>query len=130
MPPPSDHPSLHIKAADGLYFVTKLSPESPIPQVFLEALGKDSGRFLSITRTTEEISIVGEVQDKFPVPEEDSSWKAFRLQGPFPFGMLPIWGDSVETEEFTYIADLTGILNSLITPLKEAEIGIFALSTL
>ncbi|KAF7968124.1 hypothetical protein HWV62_20114 [Athelia sp. TMB] len=123
MPPPSDHPSLHIKAADGLYFVTKLSPGSPIPQVFLEALGQDSGRFLSITRTAEEISIVGEVQDKFPIPEEDSSWKAFRLQGPFPF-------DSVPTEEFIQIADLTGILNSLITPLKDAEIGIFALSTL
>ncbi|KZP25291.1 hypothetical protein FIBSPDRAFT_950322 [Athelia psychrophila] len=110
MPPPSDHPSLHVFVAEPLYFVTKLSPDNAIPPVFLEALGVNSGRFLSITRTPDEISVVGEVQGDFPVPEDDMNWKAFRLRGPFPF-------------------DLTGILNSFIAPLKDAGIGIFAIST-
>jgi uncharacterized protein len=66
--------------------------------------------FLSITRTDDELSIVTST----PVPEcgypLSTGWSGFKLQGPFNF-------------------NLTGVLISVLDPLADAGIGIFAIST-
>jgi len=66
--------------------------------------------FFSITKTTDELSIVCSENN---VPSEigaEKGWRAFRVEGPLDFS-------------------LTGILASLANPLSEAGIGIFAIST-
>ncbi|MBU0546723.1 ACT domain-containing protein [Patescibacteria group bacterium] len=84
--------------------ICHFSENSPIPD-----WAKDIA-FCSITRTTEELSIVCP-QEKIPggiMAEKD--WRIFKVQGPLGF-------------------TLTGIVSSLSKPLAEAEISIFYIST-
>jgi len=70
----------------------------------------ESDSFLSITRTSDELSIVCGTNH---VPENakcESPWTCFKLEGPFPF-------------------NLTGVLASFLDPLAAARIPIFAVST-
>lgn len=86
------------------YSIVRLAPDRDAPAW----AGK--GEFTSVSRTTDELSIVCPAQN---LPEEiDSSlrWICFRLQGPFPFS-------------------LTGVLLSFIEPLSENGIPIFTIST-
>ena len=66
--------------------------------------------FFAITRTGDELSIVCPEQLIPPEACCEGGWRALKLKGPFAF-------------------DLTGILAAVATPLAEAEIGIFAIST-
>ena len=69
-----------------------------------------AGEFWSVTRAPGELSVVcaaAAVPDAVPA---ERGWAALRLHGPF---------------EFT----LTGILASVLNPLRDAGVGIFALST-
>lgn len=79
------------------------------PRADLEAwMGE--GAFSSITRTPTELSVVC---DESAVPSGivlEGGWRALALRGPIPF-------------------DLTGVLASLLTPLADAEVSIFAIST-
>jgi hypothetical protein len=87
MPPPSNHPSLYLQILEQSCFVTQLQPNAAIPAPFLEALrSNDSRRFLSITRTAEEISIVGEVSAILPVNADESKWRCIKIAGPMDFG--------------------------------------------
>jgi len=111
MPPPIDHPSLYLHVLERPYFVTQLQPTEAIPAPFLEALSSaHTGQFLSITRTLEEISIAGEVSDLLLVAPNDSKWRCIKIAGPMDFG-------------------LTGVVSSFTTPLKDAQIPVFAVST-
>lgn len=68
------------------------------------------GRFYSLTKTDDEVSVICE-EARVPnavVAERD--WRCFKIQGPLDFG-------------------LTGILASLAAPLADAEVSIFATST-
>jgi len=88
----------------GTYAVAQLPSDSPAPAWAMQ------GDFWNVTRGTGEISVVtlaGHVPTGVKV---DGDWSAYRLHGPF---------------EFT----LTGILWSVLTPLADAGIGIFAVST-
>jgi hypothetical protein len=84
--------------------VCKLLPDSPCPTV------PSDGKFLCITRSSEELSIVcGEAL----VPRNavaEKGWVALKLEGPFPFSV-------------------TGVLASFLQPLADAQIPIFAIST-
>lgn len=88
--------------------VLKLDSSEAFPQW---ALKKSS--FVSITYTNEELSIVC-AQEAVPSHVEDmeisDEWRCIKVEGPLDFS-------------------LTGILSSLISPLAEAEISIFAIST-
>ena len=82
--------------------VCRVRPDTPVPAA--------GGDFWSLTRTPDEVSLVCE---EYLVPDgmtAEGGWAVFKLHGPFPF-------------------DLTGILTSVLEPLRDAEIGIFALST-
>lgn len=84
--------------------VAKLEPTSSLPSWAME------GEIWSVTRTSEELSIVC-LQENIPEGiTVESGWRALKVQGPLDFG-------------------LTGILAAITKPLAEAEISIFAVST-
>jgi hypothetical protein len=85
--------------------VCRLSPSADIPQWALQ-----NKTLLSITYTSDELSLVcleAMVPDGV---QYEGSWRAIKVQGPLDFS-------------------LTGILVALATPLAAAHIPIFALST-
>lgn len=69
-----------------------------------------SARFVSITRTGEELSIVGRAGSEPEGAKIEGPYALFRVAGELPLG-------------------LTGILASLLDPLAAAGVPIFAIST-
>ncbi|WP_420594506.1 ACT domain-containing protein [Deinococcus sp.] len=73
-----------------------------------------SGSFFSLTASADELSLVCEaylLPDMLPADtKHESGWLAFKLHGPFDFA-------------------LTGILAAVLNPLRDAGVGIFAIST-
>jgi hypothetical protein len=88
----------------GKFAVCRSPAAAPVPEW---AWG---GRFHSVTRTEDELSIVCAADS---VPEEHqpkSPWVCFKVEGPFSFSEV-------------------GILASVINPLAEKRVPIFAIST-
>lgn len=88
----------------GVFSVCKLKAGSPMPQWV------DSSSFLNVTNTDDELSIVcisSCVPDSI---KAEHGWKIIKILGPLDFG-------------------LTGILSSIASPLADAKISIFAIST-
>lgn len=84
--------------------VCRLDPGEDLP------IWATIGSFFAVTRTHEELSILCPERQ---VPSEvvrEPGWRAFKFEGPFNFG-------------------LTGILASVVGPLAESAISIFAFST-
>jgi hypothetical protein len=84
--------------------ICRLGPVGGVPD------WADGSRFLSMTRTRDELSIVCTEAD---VPEEvrsDRGWRCLKVAGPLDLA-------------------LTGVLASLANPLADAQINIFAIST-
>jgi uncharacterized protein len=72
--------------------------------------GKPAETFISITRTTEELSIVAETE---VVPEplrSKMNWRVMKVHGPFDLSSV-------------------GVLASIVTPLAGAGISLFTIST-
>jgi uncharacterized protein len=100
--------SLHLRILDGDYSVNRLPNTAPIPP------WADGDGFVSISRTTDELSIVC-LSIRAPTTldascRSDQGWTCLQLVGPFAF-------------------DLTGVLLAVLEPLAEAKVGIFAVST-
>ena len=96
-----DPVSLHLRLLPGHYAVAR-------PDSWPDWLPADG--LVSVTRTAGEISVVCE---ESLVPAgilKETGFRAWEFEGPFPFG-------------------LTGILDSVLHPLAQASIGIFAMST-
>ena|SRR5687767_4202341 len=68
------------------------------------------GDLYCIMRTHDELSIVCAEKDAPEIGMVEKGWRMLKLIGPFPF-------------------EMTGILASVLTPLAEREVSIFALST-
>ncbi len=84
--------------------VCRLPAGTPLPEWSMRP------GFFCVASTAEELSIVC---DESRVPagtQAEKGWVALKLQGPFPFTM-------------------TGVLSSFLSPLAEARIPIFAIST-
>lgn len=84
--------------------MAQLPPGSPLPA------WTTAGELWAVTSAPGEVSVVTAAQN---VPEgvrAEHGWAALRLHGPFPF-------------------HLTGILAAVLNPLRDAGVGIFALST-
>jgi uncharacterized protein len=95
---------LKFRRLPGLYGIVRLAPEVPLPA------WATKGDFTSISRTSDELSIVCPVGN---LPEGVSSphrWMCLKLEGPFAFSQ-------------------TGVLLSFIEPLSTNGIPIFAVST-
>ncbi len=84
--------------------ICQLPPEAPVPGW----VGNDP--FFSISRTRDELSIVC-CEERVPADVKAVyNWRMIKVKGPLDFS-------------------LTGILASLVSPLSDAGIAIFALST-
>jgi hypothetical protein len=95
---------LALTILPGIYAVSRLPAPEPIPNW---ALGD---QFLSITRTNEELSILCPQQNVPAGVPREPDWRCLKVEGPLSFS-------------------LTGVLASLLTPLAEAQVSIFAVST-
>jgi len=86
------------------YAIVRLAGDAAVPAWAAK------GEFTSITRTSDELSIVCPAED---IPQDAHSphrWRCLKLEGPFPFTQ-------------------TGVLLSFIEPLSGNNIPIFAVST-
>jgi uncharacterized protein len=97
-------PSVKLERLAGTYSVCRVGPSSPIPD------WADGAGFVSISRSTEELSIVCLAERAPSGIRQDAGWTCYRFVGPFAF-------------------DETGIVSSVIGPLSDAGIGIFVVST-
>lgn len=96
--------SLTLSVLQGEYAVCRL-PEDAAPPAWALA-----GELWSLTRAVGELSVVCAAAQVPAEVRAEKGWAALRLHGPF---------------EFT----LTGILAAVLNPLRDAGVGIFALST-
>ncbi len=97
--------TLTLATLPETFAVCRLGPDEPIPDWALTA-----SSFLSLTRTTDELSIVC---TESAVPDEirrEGDWRALKVDGLLDFAE-------------------TGILASLATPLADAGVSVFAIST-
>lgn len=100
--------ALTLSVLPGVYAVSQLAPNAPLPA--LPETRAEAGALWSLTRTAGELSLVCQESAVPDGAKVEGGWVALKLHGPFPF-------------------DLTGILTSVLEPLRDAAIGIFALST-
>ncbi len=69
-----------------------------------------AGAFWSMTRTTDELSIVAEEGAAPPEVEQEGGWRALKVAGPLDFALV-------------------GVLADLAAPLAAAGVSIFVMST-
>ena len=95
---------MRLFTLDELYAIVRLHPDAELPDWVR------GGHFWSMTRSDSELSVVCRQDD---VPAEASAergWCALEVAGPLDFS-------------------LTGVVASLCSPLADAEVPIFVLST-
>ena len=98
-------PNLPLELLPDTLAICRLEADAPVP-----GWVNDSGGFVTVSRTTEELSITALQR---VVPHElrcERDYRAFRVRGPLPL-------------------DLIGILATIANPLADAGLGIFAIST-
>lgn len=98
------HHQLKFRWLPGPYAIVRLAPDAPVPDWAAK------GEFTSITRTTDELSIVCPTANLPPDVHSPHRWICLKLEGPFSFSQ-------------------TGILLSFIEPLSTNRVPIFAIST-
>jgi len=84
--------------------ICRLDGNAPLPEWAL------TGKFYSITRTAEELSVVCPQNQVPPGVLKQDGWRALQVEGPLDFS-------------------LTGVLASLTEPLAKEGISVFAIST-
>ncbi|NJC68956.1 ACT domain-containing protein [Planosporangium thailandense] len=90
------------------YAVCRLPAGSPAPQALLAQAGK--GDVISVTWTPDEVSILCPAACAPDGASVETPWRCFRVAGPVDLA-------------------LTGILASIVSPLADARVNIFAFST-
>lgn len=68
------------------------------------------GAFTSVTRTSEELSVICDDQAVPDGVKAERGWRAIKVEGPIPF-------------------EMTGVAAALVAPLAEARISVFLLAT-
>jgi hypothetical protein len=95
--------SLTLEVLPGSFAVCRLEAEAAVPEWA-------SGRFVSVTRTDGELSVVCAEGSVPASVRAEGGWRCLRVRGPLGFGM-------------------TGILASLASPLASSGVSIFVVST-
>jgi hypothetical protein len=85
------------------FSVWRLAADAPLPSI-------EPNRFLSMTRTDDELSVVSPSMDVPSGATVETGWSCLRVEGPLAF-------------------EMTGVLAALSAPLAKAEIPIFVVST-
>jgi len=99
----SDQPRLALSVLPGKYAIFRLLPEAPLPRWA-------KGGLVSVTRTSEELSVVCEQRHVPPAAFCDKDWRCLKVKGPLDLS-------------------LTGVMASLTAPLAQAGIAVLAIST-
>jgi uncharacterized protein len=97
-------PSLHVSLLPTRLAVCQLEAGSPVPNWAL------AGDFYSITRTSDELSIVCTEQNVPAGTRTERGWRGLKVEGPLDFTLI-------------------GILASLARTLAGAGVSLFAIST-
>ena len=90
MPPPFEHNSFHLALLQNTYFVKQLPSSAKLPEPIVSLLNEPG--FFSITRTSEEVSIVGEITSNPQVQSLSGGigdWRCIKVAGPMEFGKAP-----------------------------------------
>jgi hypothetical protein len=96
---------LKLRVLQEVLALCRLSPAEKVPTWALE-----HGGFISITRTTDELSIICE-ESMVPVgADNERGWRILKVEGPLAF-------------------TLTGILSSVVNPLVDAKVPVVAVGT-
>ncbi len=95
---------LSLEVLPDLLAITRLKPTDSIPE------WAQRSSFFSITKTSDELSIVCRQAEVHGKMKSERNWRAIKVNGPLDFG-------------------LTGILVSLAHPLAASGVSIFAIST-
>jgi uncharacterized protein len=96
--------SFDLTVLPGSFAMVRLAADAPLPRWAAQ------GEFFSLTRTSDELSVVC-AED--PVPRgvaTETGWRALKVTGPFALSEI-------------------GVLASLAAPLAEANVSLFAIST-
>jgi len=96
--------SFDLSLLPNQYVILKLAADAKIPA------WATNGEYFSVTRTSEELSIVTAYQKVPTQMNSERKWRALKVHGPFAL-------------------DEVGVLAALVTPLSEAAISIFVIST-
>ena len=96
-------PSLTLSLLPETLAVCRLASDAPLPDWA-------AGEFLSITRTSDELSVVCAERHVPPSVRCEKGWRCLKVAGPLDLSLI-------------------GILASLAVPLAEARIPLFAVST-
>jgi hypothetical protein len=96
-------PNLTLTLLKDAYAVCRLAPDAPVP-------APSTGAFSHLVRAPDETTLVCPASEVPAEAEVDRDWRCFRIEQSFDFGT-------------------PGILASVLGPLAEAGIGIFATST-
>jgi uncharacterized protein len=102
--PTTTRHSLRYSRVPGQFAVCRLPAGSHVPDWAL------SGNFFSVTRSSDELSVVCDAASVPASIKHEADWVCLKLEGPFPFTQ-------------------TGVLVSFIQPLSDRAIPIFAIST-
>jgi hypothetical protein len=86
------------------FAISRLAANAPIPGWATQ------DPFFSVTRTGDELSVVTELSRVPPGVHSQPGWRVLKVHGPFVLSEI-------------------GVLSALATPLAEAEISLFAVST-
>jgi hypothetical protein len=95
---------LELSLLPERFAISRLAADSPLPAWATQ------GPFFSVTRTSDELSLVTEFS-RVPVSiQSQPGWRVLKVHGPFVLSEI-------------------GVLAALATPLAEAKISLFAVST-
>jgi hypothetical protein len=100
---------LDLALLPGDYAICRLPAGSPLPAGFAEPTSS-TGEVISVTWTPDEVSILCRAGRAPAGAAVETPWRCLRVAGPVQLA-------------------LTGILASIVTPLAEARVNIFAFST-
>lgn len=101
-------PRIVLTPLVGEYVIARLSPGDSVPGDLLSLA--DPHTYVSVTRTSQELSIVCTRENAPEGAELDGPWRAWYAAGPIPFG-------------------LTGVVAALVDPLAEIGCPVFVTST-
>jgi uncharacterized protein len=96
--------SVHLSVLEERLAVCRLDPQSEIPG------WATSAPLFCVTRTPDELSVVCPERSAPAGVTCEAGWRAFKLVGPFDFGLV-------------------GVLASVVAPLAESGVGILAIAT-
>jgi hypothetical protein len=95
---------LELTLLSQRFAISRLAADAPIPNWATQ------GPFFSVTRTGDELSVVTELS-RVPVGvQSQPGWRVLKVHGPFVLSEI-------------------GVLSALATPLAEAKVSLFAVST-